>query len=143
MDNNKIITETVNESLKLIDYCNIAMIGSINNDGYPNIKAMLKLETEGVKNMWFSTNTSSKRVAQFKNNPKACVYFVRENPYKGLMLIGTIEVLSDLESKKKLWREGFEIYYPKGIEDPDYSVFHFTATSGNYYYNLNNVTFEL
>ncbi|WP_429080695.1 hypothetical protein [Brassicibacter mesophilus] len=25
--------------------------------------------------MWFSKNTSSKRVAQFKENPKASVYF--------------------------------------------------------------------
>ncbi len=142
MDENT-ISKAMSESIELIEFCNIAMIGSIDNNDYPNIKAMLKIETEGLKIFWFSTNTSSNRVTQFKSNSKASVYFVRENPYKGLMLIGNIEILNDLESKKRLWRDGFESYYPKGIHDSDYTVFRFIAKSGNYYYNLNNVSFDL
>jgi len=42
-----------------------------------------------------------------------------------------------------LWVEGAEIYYPLGVEDPDYSVLCFTARWGNYYEQLNNITFDL
>ncbi len=135
--------DAIKEGLKLIKDSKIAMVGSIGDNSYPNVKAMLNLETAGLKRAWFSTNTSSKRVAQFKNNSKACVYFVEENSFRGLMLVGEIQVLDDAESKQRLWREGFEMYYPLGVTDPDYSVLSFTAKWGNYYHGLDNVTFDV
>lgn len=136
-------SDVLESSLRLLESCNIAMVGSNGDDGYPNIKAMIKVEAEGIKTIWFSTNTSSKRVSQFRNNKKASVYFADEGNFKGLMLLGDMEVLSDIESKKRLWREGGEIYYPLGVEDPDYSVLRFTAKKGNYYHGLKNVSFDV
>jgi general stress protein 26 len=68
---------------------------------------------------------------------------VDEKNFKGLMLIGTIEILQDAVSRKMLWFEGCEKYYPLGVMDPDYSVLCFTAKSGNYYQDLKNITFEI
>ena len=135
--------EAVREALSLANRSSIAMLGTNGDDGYPNIKAMLKIENEDLKIIWFSTNTSSRRVAQLNRDSKACVYFVDFNQFKGLMLVGNVEVLQDIESKKRLWSEGAERYYPLGVTDPDYSVLRFTAQWGNYYHALSNVTFEL
>ena len=135
--------EAKGEGLALVNSAKIAMLGTNGDDGYPNIKAMIKVENEGLKRIWFSTNTSSKRVAQLLRNPKACVYFVDFNQWKGLMLVGTAEVLQDTESRQRLWTEGDEKYYPLGVTDPDYSVLRFTAKWGNYYHALSNVTFQL
>jgi general stress protein 26 len=55
---------------------------------------------------------------------------------------GTIEIRQDLESSKMLWMDSAEVYYPLGVEDPDYSVLYFTATRGNFYHGLKNVDFE-
>ncbi|MCX7747915.1 MAG: pyridoxamine 5'-phosphate oxidase family protein [Clostridia bacterium] len=131
------------KSCELIDSCGIAMLASNGNNGYPNVKAMMKVETEGIKTIWFSTNTSSKRVVQLRKDPKACVYFHNEKCFKGLMLVGEIEVLSDLESKKRLWREGCEVYYPLGVDDPDYTVLKFTSKWANYYEGLQNISFDV
>jgi general stress protein 26 len=135
--------EAVREALALADRSEIAMLGTHGDDGYPHIKAMMKMENEGLNRIWLSTNTSSRRVGQLTRNPKASVYLVDFNQWKGLMLAGDVEVLRDPESKKRLWREGFERYYPLGVTDPDYSVLLFTARWGNYYHALSNVTFEL
>jgi len=137
------VKEAVAESLKLVESCGNAMVGSNGADGYPNIKAMIKCEAEGLKTFWFSTNTSSKRVAQFRQNEKACIYFVDQEQYKGLMLVGKMEILSDHASRARLWQDGCEIYYPMGVDDPDYSVFRFTAEWGNYYHGLRNTAFEV
>jgi len=131
------------EGLALVNNAKIAMLGTNGDDGYPNIKAMIKAENEGLKSIWFSTNTSSKRVAQLSRDPKACVDFVDFDRWKGLLLVGTVEVLQDSESKKRLWKEGDEKYYPLGVTDPDYSALRFTAKWGNYYHALSNVTFQL
>jgi general stress protein 26 len=135
--------EAIKEALSLANRSSIAMLGTNGDDGYPNIKAMFKMENEDLKTIWFSTNTSSKRVTQLKRDSRACVYFVDSDQIKGLMLVGNAEVLQDIESKKRLWREGFEKYYPSGVTDPDYSVLRFTARWGNYYHALSNVTFKL
>ncbi len=135
--------EAVREGLALVDRSTIAMLGTNGDNGYPNIKAMIKMENEGLNRIWLSTNTSSKRVSQLVRSAKACAYFVDFEQWMGLMLVGDVEVLQDIKSRQRLWREGFEKYYPAGVADPDYCVLRFTARWGNYYHALSNVTFEL
>ncbi|MBT8223991.1 MAG: pyridoxamine 5'-phosphate oxidase family protein [Dactylosporangium sp.] len=130
-------------SLDLIESCGVAIVGSLGPDGRPWTKGMLKLETEDLKTVWFSTNTSSSRVAQFQADSRASVYFVDMVDYRGLLLLGTMEVLRDCASRERLWRDGFEIYYPLGVDDPDHAVLRFTAESGNYYHGLKNTTFTV
>ena len=135
--------KAVTQCLELMEKSKICLLGTNGDDGFPNIKAMLNLKHKGLKNIWFSTNTSSKRVQQLKKDNRACVYYVDETNFIGLMLVGAIEILQDTKSRKMLWTEGAEIYYPLGVEDPDYSVLCFTAKSGNYYHGLKNITFEI
>lgn len=135
--------EAVRKSLELIDTSEIAMVGSNGENGYPNIKAMFKIENDGLRRIWFSTNVSSTRVSQFKRNPKACVYFVDPLERKGVMLVGEMAIHQDVESKKLFWREGFERYYPLGVGDPDYCILCFTARWGNCYHRLENVPFQV
>jgi len=33
------------------------------------------------------------------------------------------------------------IYFPQGVEVPDYCVYRFTAEKGNYYHGLENIDF--
>ena len=133
----------IQKSLELADRAQIATLGTNGDGGYPNIKAMFKMENEGLKAIWFSTNTSSKGVAQLKRNMNAFVYFTDIKTHEGLMLLGEMEILTDTRSRQRLWREGFERYYPKGVNDPDYTVLRFTSCLCNYYHGLQNVTFEV
>jgi len=128
---------------KLIDKQGVALISSIDETGFPNTKAMLPpRKREGIKTFWFTTNTSSLRVKQYRHNPKACVYFF-DASFHGLMLIGTMEVLEDIDSKKMIWQNGDTLYYPEGVEDPDYCVLKFTAQTGRYYTNFSSKDFAI
>lgn len=135
--------EAITQGLKLIEESNFCMLGTNGEDGFPYIKGMTNLKHEGLKKIWFSTNTSSKRVQQLRKDDRACVYYVDGKPFKGLMLVGTIEILQDIESRKMLWFDGTEKYYPLGVEDPDYAVLCFTAKWGDYYQALKNITFDI
>ncbi|MDD4433095.1 MAG: pyridoxamine 5'-phosphate oxidase family protein [Parabacteroides sp.] len=121
----------------IIDKSGTAMIGSVDGEGFPNMKAMLPpRKREGISEFYFTTNTSSMRVKQYLENPKASIYFYDKRFYRGVMLKGTMEVLTDSKSKEEIWREGDEIYYPLGVTDSDYCVLKFTAQSGRYYSNF-------
>lgn len=128
----------------LIDKQKTAFIASVSEDGFPNIKAMLPpRKREGIHTFYFSTNTSSMRTMQYKKNPKASIYFTDRRFFRGVMLVGTMEVLEDAESKKMIWHRGDTIYYHGGVTDPDYCVLKFTAHSGRYYANFKSETFEI
>ena len=124
----------------------VAFICSVDEEGFPNVKAMLKpRKIDGLHHFYFSTNTSSMRVKQYKNNPNACIYFYHKGliKYTGVMLKGKMEVLADQETKDMIWRKGDTMFYKGGVTDPDYCVLRFTAESGRYYCDLKTESFTI
>ena len=125
----------------------VAFLASIDEEEFPNVKAVLRprKSMEGLKTFYFSTNTSSIHVQQFRAKPKACIYFYHKGliKYQGVMLRGTMEVLENEEIKKRFWGFGDKMFYPKGVTDPDYCILKFTATSGRYYCDLKTESFEI
>ena len=123
----------------------LAMLASVDAEGYPNIKAMFAPKKIEGNHFYFSTNTSSLRAKQFMENPKASVYFYRKGifRYVGVMMVGTMEVLQDEGIKREIWSKGDIIYYREGVTDPDYCVLKFTAEKGRYYCDLKNESFTI
>lgn len=131
---------------KFIDKQKVSFICSIDENNYPNIKAMLKpRKRTGLKEFYFSTNTSSLRVKQFLQNPNASIYFYHKGliKYTGVMLVGNMAVMTDQDTKNAMWRKGDTIFYKRGVTDPDYCVLKFTAKSGRYYCDLKTESFEM
>jgi CheY-like chemotaxis protein len=80
----------------MIDKTTVSIISSVDEAGFPNTKAMLPpRKREGIKQLYFTTNTSSMRVKQYSANSKACVYFYDKRFFRGVMLKGTMSVLHD------------------------------------------------
>lgn len=128
----------------LIDKQSTAYISSVDDEGFPNTKAMLApRKREGIKTFYFTTNTSSMRVGQFRKNSKACIYFCDKRFFRGVMLKGTMEVLEDSENKEMIWQPNDTMYYPLGVTDPDYCVLKFTADNGRYYSNFKSESFPI
>jgi general stress protein 26 len=128
----------------IIEKSGKAIISSVDEDGYPNSKAMLKpRKVVDTKVFYFTTNTSSMRVGQYKNNPKASIYFFDARFFRGVMLKGKMEVMEDQKTKDEIWLDGDTIYYPKGVTDPDYCVLKFTAETGRLYQNFESENFKI
>lgn len=135
------MTESMKNEIKTLrETSKIAYVGSVSETGHPQIKAMHVLEHDSLDTQYFSTNLSSKRAQWFLHNPKASVYYCNEAQFKGALFSGSVEVCTDHETKAFLWRDGFEIYYPHGVDDEDYCVLKFTAATVNYYHRLHNET---
>ena len=136
--------DPVKTALSVVERSGKAIIGSVDEEGFPNLKAMLKpREHDGLRAFYFTTNTSSMRVRQYLNNPKASIYFYDARFFRGVMLKGTMEVLQDPASKERIWQDGDTMYYPLGVTDPDYCVLRFTAQTGRLYENFGSVDFPV
>lgn len=123
----------------------VAFIASVDEEGFPNMKAMFVPRKIDGNCFYFTTNTSSMRSQQYMKNPKASIYFFHKGRfrYEGIMLIGTMEVLQDETTKKEIWRDGDTIYYKEGVTDPDYCVLKFTAVKGRRYCALKTESFAM
>lgn len=138
------MNELLERAEAVINTQDVAFIGSVDADGFPNMKAMLAPRVrEGLCRFYFTTNTSSRRVAQYRRDPKACLYFCDSHGFRGVMLRGEMEVLTDTESRELIWRAGDTEYYPLGITDPDYCVLRFTADRGRYYEEFHSEDFTI
>lgn len=128
----------------ILDKQSVIFLSSVDENGCPNTKAMLApRKRDGIREFYFHTNTSSMRVGQYRNNSKACLYFCDKRFFKGVMLTGTVEVLEDYAHKEMLWQDGDTMYYPGGVNDPDYCVLRFRAEQGRFYSNFSSENFEI
>ncbi len=121
-----------------------AFIASVNEEGYPVIRAMLApRKIEGTE-IYFSTNTSSKKVKQYEANGKACVYFYKRGifKYRGVCITGEMEVCTDEATKAAIWRFGDKLFYKQGVTDPDYCVLKFKCEKAEYYCDFKTETLE-
>lgn len=122
-----------------------AFISSVDENGYPVTRAMLAPRAIKGNEIYFSTNTSSSKVAQFLNNNKACVYFYKRGrfKYQGATIKGTVEVCTDQPTKDMIWRFGDSLFYKQGKTDPDYCVLKFVGVEAEYYCDFKIEKIEL
>lgn len=134
-----------------------AYVTTIDPDGYPQTRAMFNLRRKeqfpglaalfkGHQNdflVYFTTNTSSPKMAHVKKNPKVAVYYCRAGEFRGLMLSGEMEIVTDRAEKEQVWQKGWEMYYPGGVHDPDHTVLRLRPMAAKYYHQLDSFYFDL
>jgi general stress protein 26 len=151
------ISEAKKLSVELINNSLVAYLSTIDSDGFPITRALLNtrykerypefskffnnLEDKYV--MYFSTNTSSSKIDHLKKNPKVSVYFCAPEDFKGVMFGGEVEIIDDMDIKREFWLDTSVRYYPKGLEDPDYTILRFNPKNATFYYKLQQVKFKL
>ena len=95
-----------------------------------------------LKEIYFCTNTSSKFAHEIGQNSKTSIYFYSKLfIWKGCMLKGNMEIVSDMETKSKYWQNKFKGAYPeKAYTDPDFCLLRFVPISGRFYswYKIND-----
>lgn len=104
---------TREQVIEFINRQNAALVASVDEDGFPNMKAMFVPRKIEGNSFYFTTNTSSMRTQQFLKNPKASIYFYNKGrfKYEGIMLVGMMEVLQNEEIKREIWQDGDTMYY--------------------------------
>ena len=143
-------------SLMLLESADGAYLTTIDHEGYPQTRCMFNLRNKEqfpkLIDMFkdhqddfmilFTTNTSSAKVSQIKENSGVCIYYCKPGEFHGLMLSGNIEILDDPRVKEQLWHDGWERYYATGPNDPDHTVLKILPARAKGWYKGRKFTFE-
>lgn len=143
-------------SIELMTTAKAAYLTTIDSNGYPITRAMFNLRNEeqfpefkeffnSLSNkfdIFISTNTSSSKTGHIKMNPKICVYYCEPEEFKGVMFGGKVDIIDDIKVKQNIWLDWWTRYYPKGLEDSDYTLLRLTPKTAQFYYKLQKVQFN-
>ena len=106
-------------------YCTLSLIDL---DGYPYAATVSVSKADGIKWLTFCTGLGSNWVKRIEKCNRASVCF--NSTQYNITLVGTIEVLTDLDIKKEMWYEGMGCYF-SGPEDPGFCVLRFNTQRYN------------
>ena len=98
---------------QLLQRCEVVVITSVNEEGYPRPVPMSKIKSEGYSVVWMATGNDSLKTKDFRLNPKAGLCYSENG--NSVALTGEVEVITDAEIKKELWQEWFIAHFPLGI----------------------------
>ena len=101
---------------QLLQRCEVVVITSVNEEGYPRPVPMSKIKSEGYSVVWMATGND-------RLNPKAGLCYSENG--NSVALTGEVEVITDAEIKKELWQEWFIAHFPLGPADPNYVLLKF------------------
>lgn len=137
-----VILITIKKVINIIKAAKTAELATFQSDGYPEIRALLNLANEKnykslkekaivadgeTLTIYFTTNTSSRKMHQIRKNNKVCVYFCIPEKFDGVSAIGTMEEVTDPAMKEDFWQKDWTMYYHEGPSDPDYTLLKFTT----------------
>ncbi len=132
----------MDDVLSVITASKTAVLSTVTESGYPESRALLNLAdakkyprlkgkaalTSGNSViLYYTTNTSSRKMTQLRNNPKVSLYFCIPAKFQGVCAVGDIAEVTDRNIKKDFWHTGWRIYNHKGCDDPDYTLLKFTS----------------
>ncbi len=121
-----------------------AIVSSVGEDGYPATRALIQPVLIDGNDIYFATYTSSRKVAHYRANAKACVYFYEKGRcFSGAELKGKMEVLTDMPTKRRFWKPFFTRFYKNGVSDPDYCILKFTGFEAQWFSTQRTETVKL
>ncbi|MGO9093666.1 MAG: pyridoxamine 5'-phosphate oxidase family protein [Bryobacteraceae bacterium] len=132
------------ECLDLMNTADAVYLATVDAGGQPKIRAMCNLRQEGSYpgtgrfcraapgfTVYMGTSLSGGKIADIRANPKAAVYYCDPKTFRGLMLAGRIEVLTDPKLRRVRWQEPWRTYHPAAPEDPDWVILRLTPESAS------------
>ncbi len=123
-------------ALSVMEVVDRAYLTTLTADGYPETRAILNLRNPSLYPgqaelfaahrddllVYVTTNTSSEKIRQIERSWHGCVYYCHPKEFRGVALVGDLAIVRDSAVRHALWNEGWTIYYPGGVDDPDNAV---------------------
>lgn len=110
-------------------YCTLALIDEA---GYPSASTLSISKAGGIKWLTFLSGIKSNKAKRIGkcNRGSVCI----NSPMYNITLVGTLEVLTDPDTKKEMWQEPLGNMY-SGWDDPEYCVIHFNTERYNIFFD--------
>lgn len=112
----------------------LGVLATVTDEGRPWVRYLMLACDPADMTLWSTTFLQSRKCVHIKAHPDVHVTLgVRDLPsaVDYLQIEGTAEVLTDAESRRRMWTEEQSAYF-SGPDDPNYAVIRITPTRIEY-----------
>src|SRR5210317_1255312 len=85
---------------------------SIDSTGQPRARIMDPFPPDANFEIWFGTNTKSRKVNEIRQNNRTTVNYYDKETASYVSLYGTAEIVNDPEMTNKYWKATWQDFYP-------------------------------
>jgi general stress protein 26 len=103
-------------------FCFLITIGG---EGHPHARVMQPFEPEEDLIVWFGASPNSRKVREIRADPRVTLGYSQEEEGAYVTLLGQASVVSDIEERRRRWRESFRAFWPEGAESENYTLLRF------------------
>jgi len=103
---------------EVVEGAAFASLATLDDEGYPAVRAMDPLPPDDDWVVWLATNPDSRKVEQLRARPRVALHYLAEGVPAYVTLIGRARLVDDPEMKARHWKESWTPFYP----DRDQSV---------------------
>jgi general stress protein 26 len=117
--------------IKDIDFC---MLTTIDERGDLHSRPMSSNgEIDDNADLWFFTGASSHKVSEINDTPRVNVSFADPQNQNYISITGRARLVRDRKKIEELWKPQFQMWFPKGKDDPNVALLRVTAEKAEYW----------
>jgi general stress protein 26 len=111
------LLEAARASLKSVEYC---FLITLSKTGEPHARLVQPFGPEEDLSLWVGTWEKSRKVQEIVRDSRLSLAFYDEKDTAYVTLLGSAHIESDVEKRKKYWRDEWIGFLPEGPEGDDY-----------------------
>lgn len=105
-------TKMLDAAREIIRNARTCALITLDKEGGPRARTMDPFSPDADFNVWFGTNSKSRKVDQIKNDSRVTIYYFDHKTEGYVLIYGTAELIKDSAEKENHWKKEWEDFYP-------------------------------
>lgn len=121
----ELVLEATRASMRSVKYC---FLITLSESGEPHARLVQPFGPEQDLTVWMGTWAKSRKVHEIQRDGRVTLAFYDDEDTAYVTLLGSAHVESDIEKRRKYWREEWIGFLPEGPEGDDYVLIKFVPS---------------
>ncbi len=117
----------------LIQGIHFAQLTTVEPNGHLRSRPMATQEVEFDGDLWFFTSRVAGKINEIQKNPQVNVSYAAPDKNRFVSVSGLAQQVDDRAKLEGLWRPGFKIWFPDGLNDPDITLLKIEVAEVEYW----------
>ncbi len=125
--------DTRQKLVELVSDARICMLTTMDEEGNHVARPMGMQEVEFDGDLWFFTESTSRKASQIRKNPNVGVTFSDQKNNSWVSISGSADLVDGKNKAKELWNPFLKAWFPDGVDTPELVLIKVTATGAEYW----------
>ncbi len=143
MNNNTNTEESLKELVEKIKDIKVAMMSTIDSEGYIRSRPMQTQETKLNGEIWFFTSVNSHKILELNKDSHVNLNYASPDDNLYVSVSGKATLIKDQAKIDELWTPFMKAWFPEGKQDPNVGLIKVTIEKAEYWDSPSSTVVQL